>query len=62
LNAIRILSIISLLLVLSSNIVTLSNDIKAVNHFMETGKSVPLERQVNGTTTFIDPSSMAYIE
>ncbi|EAU87649.2 hypothetical protein CC1G_09110 [Coprinopsis cinerea okayama7 len=38
LNAVRILSIISLLLVFASNIVTLVNDIKAVNRFMEAGK------------------------
>ncbi|KAF8968843.1 hypothetical protein BDZ97DRAFT_1654789, partial [Flammula alnicola] len=43
LSGIRILSIVALLLVFASNIVTLANDIKAVNHFMAAGK------QVNGT-------------
>jgi len=37
LNAVRILSIISLLLVFSSNIVTLVDDIKAVNRFQASG-------------------------
>jgi len=37
LNAIRILTIISLLLVFSSNIVTLADDIKAVNRFVAVG-------------------------
>jgi len=37
LNAIRILSIIALLLVIASNIVTLSDDIRAVNRFVAAG-------------------------
>jgi len=37
LNAIRILSIIALLLVIASNTVTLSDDIKAVNRFVAAG-------------------------
>ncbi|KAF8154144.1 hypothetical protein B0H34DRAFT_784136 [Crassisporium funariophilum] len=39
LNIIRLLSIIALLLVFASNVVTLANDIKAVNRFMEAGKN-----------------------
>lgn len=39
LNVVRILSIVALLLVFSSNIVTLVNDVKAVNRFMEVGKA-----------------------
>jgi len=38
LNIIRVLSIIALLLVFASNIVTLVNDIKAVNYFTNVGK------------------------
>lgn len=37
LNVIRILCIISLLLVFASNVVTLADDIKAVNRFMAAG-------------------------
>jgi len=39
LNAIRVLSIISLLLVFSSSIVIMVSDIKAVNHFVNAGAS-----------------------
>lgn len=39
LNGVRILSIIALILVFASNIVTLVNDIKAVNHFITAGKT-----------------------
>lgn len=38
LNIIRVLSIIALLLVFASNVVTLANDIKAVNHFTSIDK------------------------
>jgi len=64
LNAIRILSIIAMLLVFSSNIVTLSNDVKAVNRFMDMGK------RLNGTTasnatieteTYMDYITYAFI-
>jgi len=48
LNAIRILSIIALLLVFASNIVTLSNDIKAVNRFMTDGKNASSTNSTNG--------------
>lgn len=34
LNGLRILSVLSLLLVFSSNIVTLVHDVEAVNHFL----------------------------
>lgn len=44
LNGIRVLSVIALLLVFSSNVVTLANDIKAVNRFMAG------EKQTDGTT------------
>jgi len=47
LNVVRILSIISLILVFASNIVTLVNDIKAVNAFVAGNQS-------NSTSTSID--------
>ncbi|KAF9449079.1 hypothetical protein P691DRAFT_728553 [Macrolepiota fuliginosa MF-IS2] len=57
LNAVRTLSIIALLLVFSSNIVTLVNDVKAVNRFEAAGG--------NGTATNstlgINGSELAYI-
>ncbi|KAH6904468.1 hypothetical protein BKA70DRAFT_1296838 [Coprinopsis sp. MPI-PUGE-AT-0042] len=40
LNIVRVLSIVALLLVFSSNIFTLVNDVKAVNRFMEAGKAL----------------------
>jgi len=40
LNIVRALSIIALLLVFASNVVTLADDIKAVNHFVAAGKEV----------------------
>lgn len=49
LNAIRVLSIIAMLLVFSSNIVTLSNDIKAVNRFMDIGKRTDGTAVLNAT-------------
>jgi hypothetical protein len=39
-----------MLLVFSSNIVTLSNDIKAVNHFMDMGKHADATTALNTTT------------
>jgi len=59
LNIIRVLSIIALLLVLASNAVTLANDIKAVNRFVEGGKHVVnvtgSDGAVNGTMeAFVD--------
>jgi len=59
LNIIRVLSIIALLLVLASNAVTLANDIKAVNRFVEGGKHVvnvtSSDAAVNGTMeAFVD--------
>ncbi|PPR02296.1 hypothetical protein CVT24_011634 [Panaeolus cyanescens] len=50
LNIVRVLSIIALLLVFSSNIVTLANDIKAVNAFMAAGK-VASDSTNNSTLT-----------
>jgi len=44
LNGIRVLSVVALLLVFSSNVVTLANDVKAVNRFMAG------EKQADGTT------------
>jgi hypothetical protein len=49
LNAIRVLSIIAMLLVFSSNIVTLSKDIKAVNRFMDVGKGANSTTALNAT-------------
>ena len=49
LNAIRVLSIIAMILVFSSNIVTLSNDIKAVNRFMDMGKRAGGTTALNAT-------------
>jgi hypothetical protein len=59
LNIIRVLSIIALLLVLASSGVTLANDIKAVNRFVEGGKHVvnatSADGAVNGTMeAFVD--------
>jgi len=39
LNAVRVLSIVALLLVFASNIVTLVNDVEAVNRFMDAGSN-----------------------
>lgn len=38
LNAVRAISIISLLLLFASTIVTMVSDIRAVNHFIDSGK------------------------
>lgn len=54
LNAIRILSIIALLLVISSNTVTLADDIKAVNRFMAAGKNATSTDSPSNSTTQID--------
>ncbi|KAF8900171.1 hypothetical protein CPB84DRAFT_1055413 [Gymnopilus junonius] len=59
LNIIRILSIIALLLVFASNIVTLANDVKAVNHFMAVGKEVGGTTMNSTVTEYLD---MDYIE
>jgi len=59
LNAVRILSIISLLLVFSSNIVTLVDDIKAVNRFEASGgNSVTASNTTSNATV---SSQSAYI-
>lgn len=49
LNGVRILSIVALLLVFSSNIVTLVNDVKAMNRFMEAGKVAATGASINAT-------------
>lgn len=49
LNAVRILSIVALLLVFASNISTLVKDIKAVNAFMEAGKAAATGAASNAT-------------
>lgn len=59
LNGIRILSIVSLLLVFSSNIVTLVSDIKAVNRFEASGgNSATASNSTSNATTL---SQSAYI-
>ncbi|CAA7262190.1 unnamed protein product [Cyclocybe aegerita] len=50
LNAIRVLSIIALLLVFASNVVTLANDIKAVNHFMDASKQADATTDATGSS------------
>jgi len=49
LNAIRILSIIALLLVIASNTVTLADDIKAVNRFVAAGNNANSTNSTSGT-------------
>ncbi|KAF9528738.1 hypothetical protein CPB83DRAFT_893986 [Crepidotus variabilis] len=63
LNIVRILSIIALLLVFSSNIVTLVNDIKAVNQFVAEGKGATTSHEgaKNGTATIVSVEDMDYI-
>ncbi|TFK24861.1 hypothetical protein FA15DRAFT_669065 [Coprinopsis marcescibilis] len=51
LNAVRVLSIVALLLVFSSNIVTLVNDVKAVNRFLEAGEASRIAAANNVTMT-----------
>jgi len=60
LNAVRALSIIALLLVFSSNIATLVNDIKAVNKFVADGNVGINSSSVNGTTA-LSMEDMDYI-
>lgn len=60
LNGVRILSIIGLLLVFSSNIVTLVNDVKAVNRFMEAGKASINSTSAIGNVT-LDAMDFDYI-
>lgn len=54
LNAIRILSIVALILVFASNIVTLVHDVQAVNRFVAAGKAASTTQPINGTTTDVD--------
>jgi len=57
LNAVRILSIISLLLVFSSNIVTLVDDIKAVNRFQASGgNSATATNSTSNATALSEPA------
>jgi len=49
LNAIRILTIIALLLVFASNTVTLADDIKAVNRFVAASKNISSTNSTSGT-------------
>ncbi|KAF8889045.1 hypothetical protein BD779DRAFT_1611157 [Infundibulicybe gibba] len=56
LNGVRILSIIALILVFSSNIVTLVHDVQAVNRFVAAGKVAS-----NSTTTLGDQLDNDYI-
>jgi hypothetical protein len=51
LNGVRILSIIALLLVFSSNIVTLADDIKAVNRFVAAGNEIGANGSSNSTVS-----------
>jgi len=59
LNIIRVLSIIALVLVFSSNLVTLVHDIQAVNRFIAAGKVVAVD---GGNGTVVDMSDCDYIE
>jgi len=55
LNGVRVLSIIALLLVFSSNIVTLVHDIQAVNVFVAAGKAATTTTDSSGNTTMVNP-------
>ncbi|KAG6820321.1 hypothetical protein H0H93_002170 [Arthromyces matolae] len=63
LNGVRILSVIALVLVFASNIVTLVNDIEAVNHFVVAGKSGSNSTIVSsdGTNSTLSMMDMDYI-
>ncbi|KAF8525703.1 hypothetical protein JB92DRAFT_3235598 [Gautieria morchelliformis] len=50
LNAVRLLSIIGLLLVFASNVVVLADDIKAVNRFAAQGSNNLMSNSTNGTS------------
>jgi len=54
LNAIRILTIIALLLVFASNTVTLADDIKAVNRFVAAGGNSNISSINNSTNTTVE--------
>jgi len=60
LNGVRILSIIALLLVFASNIVTLVNDVQAVNRFMAQGKIAATDSDTTNST-LTDPQDLDYI-
>lgn len=61
LNAIRFLSVLALLLVFSSNVVTLANDIKAVNAFMAAGKAAGAAGSAASNSTITSMDNMDYI-
>ncbi|KAF5329653.1 hypothetical protein D9619_008922 [Psilocybe cf. subviscida] len=61
LNAIRFLSVLALLLVFSSNVVTLANDIKAVNAFMAAGKAASAAGSAASNSTITSMDNMDYI-
>lgn len=61
LNAVRALSIISLLLLFSSTVVTMADDIKAVNAFIAAGKSNDSGSSGNSTTLDCSVSDCDYI-
>ncbi|KAK1226001.1 hypothetical protein PQX77_000666 [Marasmius sp. AFHP31] len=59
LNAVRILGIIAMLLVFSSNIVTLANDVKAVNRFLESNStSIESTDYIDGSTVPNQPAGV----
>lgn len=60
LNGVRILSVIALLLVFASNIVTLVDDVRAVNRFMAQGKIVANDSDATNST-LTDPQNLDYI-
>jgi len=60
LNAVRVLSVIALILVFSSNIVTLVHDIKAVNRFVAADKLFT-DNPTNSNSTIIDLLDADYI-
>lgn len=57
----RALSIIALLLLFASSIVTLVQDIKAVNAFIAAGKTDYVASGTNNSTTTIDCTEMEYV-
>ncbi|KAF9812297.1 hypothetical protein IEO21_06271 [Rhodonia placenta] len=61
LNVARALSIIALLLLFASSIVTLVQDIKAVNAFIAAGKTDYVASGTNNSTTTIDCTEMEYV-
>lgn len=54
LNAVRVISIISLLLLLAGSTVTMADDIKAVNRFIAAGKSGSSDNSTQVDTDYIE--------